>query len=80
MIKKVDHGYFFINVINENVFYEKDGEVACLNEDYAQAYPTLNEYINDYTRVIKSHVSNVGEKNRLIRNMQEIKQNIKILP
>ena len=58
--------------IYENVMFEKDGDVISLNEEYTNAYATLDQYLNDYRRVIKDYVTNIGQKNNLMKNMQEI--------
>jgi hypothetical protein len=74
-----DFGTSMQKGIYENVLFEKDGNIISLNEEYTQAYPSIDQYINDYQRVIKTYVSNVGEKNKLIKSMEDIKEKRKEL-
>lgn len=65
--------------IYENVLFEQDGEVISLNEEYTNAYPTLDQYINDYKRIIKTHVANPSQRDKLIKSMEKIENTRKEL-
>jgi hypothetical protein len=65
--------------IYENVLLGIEGNVVSLNEEYTNAYPTIDQYINDFSRMIKVYVKNVGEKNRRQDEIERIKESRKNL-
>lgn len=61
--------------IYENfVMFEKDGKVLSFNESYADVYPGFDQFINDYENTIRNFAFSAGEKNKLILNLQEVKE------
>jgi len=63
----------------ENVLFDKDNNVISLNEEYANVYESLEQYLNDYSRMIKTYVKNIGEKNRLSESIEKINESRKNL-